>query len=283
MHSGLILIFVTTFSGATLTWFGALLGICSPSAIWPAGIIGGIIGATGYYVKQNVINVLSNRTHTIRNKIEKMARDVGDIHGVVRIAPYTQRLPLTLGGGWAMTGDALALLTREAIIRKPKIVVEFGSGASTLVLGQIVASYGGQVFSFDHDSAWADRTRKQIQALDLGSCVKVFHAPLTDLDLDSSKTDWYNAPSIMQLGLEKIDFLVVDGPPKSSGKIYARFPALPFMSAKLTADALIFVDDAKREEEKNMVTEWINRYPEWQAEFYDTVDGVCLLRRAGQK
>lgn len=78
--------------------------------------------------------------------------DLGDVHGLVRLAPYLQKLPLPIGGGWVLSGDAATLLARQALSRNSNVILELGSGVSTLILGQILRNKGqGRLRSIDHD------------------------------------------------------------------------------------------------------------------------------------
>lgn len=269
-------------SGAFLTAMGAAIGWTPAAAIWPVGVVCAAAGALAYQIRQSLAQMVDNRTRTLRDKLERLHRDVGDIHGLVRLQPYTQHLPLPMGGGWALTGDSAALLVRETLLRQPRTIVELGSGVSTLLLGQVLKQRGsGRLLSIDHDRQWAERTRRQACLLGLEEYVTVVDAPLHPLSLDGRSYDWYSIPSaaLDALGGE-VDLLVVDGPPQGADtSLIARHPALPVLADRLSSDAWIFVDDAKRPTETAMVEGWIQRFPGWLANRYDTIDGVCLLTR----
>ncbi|MGC2049358.1 MAG: class I SAM-dependent methyltransferase, partial [Gallionella sp.] len=154
--------------GGGMTALGTSLGFTSFSAIWPVMITCGVVGALIHNAKQAVTGLMDNRTYTLRNRLERIRRDIGDIHGLVRLGAYTQDLPLPIGGGWALTGDAVALLARVALVRKPEAILELGSGVSTLILGQILKRNGrGRLLSVDHDPMWANQTREYVEFLGL--------------------------------------------------------------------------------------------------------------------
>lgn len=129
-------------AGAGVTAVGASLEITTPDAIWPVLAVCAVVGALVHEAKQSITDMIDNRLGTLKNRVEKIRRDVGDIHGLVRLGPYTQDLPLPMGGGWALTGDSAALLAREVLARKPETILELGSGVSTLILGQILKRNG---------------------------------------------------------------------------------------------------------------------------------------------
>lgn len=270
--------------GGSITALGASLGLTTYGAVWPVLSTCAILGALVHHAKQSLAGLVENRTHTLRNRVERMRRDVGDVHGLVRLAPYTHELPLPVGGGWALTGDSAALLAREALDRKPSVVVELGSGASTLILGQILKKNGhGRLLSVDHDPMWANQTRRQVEFLGLQDVVTVLDAPLKPMTVNGEAHQWYDIPSNCLDELGKIDLLFVDGPPQShDSAVQARYPAFPVLGEHLAGDALIFVDDAHRPTESGMVKRWIADKKEWEPRWFDTIDGVCMLTRKGK-
>lgn len=264
---------------AALMALGFVLELSSAQLIWPAFATGFMLGLVGQHLKSSLLAAIDNRAQTLRRKLEHVHRGLGDVHGLVRLGPYTERLPLPFGGGWALTGDSAAILAREVILGKPKTVVELGSGVSTLVVGQILARQGtGKLISVDHDAEWAARTRANVVELGLESVVTVIHAPLTQVDSGGRQSKWYGLDPDLLASVDQIDFLIVDGPPqKNREKTATRFPAFPVFRDKLSRKAIVFVDDAARSTESSMIKEWLGLYDGWKAEFYDTVDGVSLL------
>jgi predicted O-methyltransferase YrrM len=268
-------------AGGGITALGASLGLTPFAAIWPALAVCTVIGALVHNAKQSSTDLMDNRTHTLRKRLERVRRDVGDIHGLVRLGPYTQDLPLPIGGGWALTGDSAALLAREVLTRRPGTILELGSGVSTLILGQIVKKGGqGRVLSVDHDPGWASQTRRYVEFLGLDDVVTVVDAPLKALALGSQTFNWYDIPQSELDKLGAIDLLLVDGPPQSQDiSQAARHPAFPVLQQRLSHNALVFVDDAHRSMESQMVRQWMAEDPGWSEQWFDTVDGVCLLTR----
>ncbi|MCL4738381.1 MAG: class I SAM-dependent methyltransferase [Burkholderiaceae bacterium] len=266
------------------TWAGALLGITVAEAVWPTAIACGLVGWLAQSAKQALGGMVDNRTATLRRRLENLQRDVGDIHGLVRLQPYTQRLPLPMGGGWALTGDSAAILVREALLRRPRSVLELGSGVSTLLLGQVLKDAGGgRLLSIDHDPVWAERTRRQVELLGLNDVVTVLDAPLKSVEVDGRHYDWYDIAADRLASLGPVDLLMIDGPPPASHQpLGARYPALPLLRSCLAPDSLVFVDDAKRATVSATIDRWLAADSGWSAQRFDTVDGVCLLFRADE-
>ena len=56
----------------------------------------------------------------------------------------------------------LALLHRAVLKRRPKVVLEFGVGFSTLVLGHALRQVGGHLWTVDASQQWLDNTRAKL-------------------------------------------------------------------------------------------------------------------------
>jgi predicted O-methyltransferase YrrM len=249
--------------------------------VWPVLIVCFVLGTVAHNAKQAVTSLVDDRTRALGKRVEGMYRDIGDIHGLVRLGPYTQELPLPIGGGWALTGHSAALLAREMLVRQPENILELGSGVSTLVVGQILKRRGkGRLISVDHDPVWADQTRRYVEFLALQDVVTVIDAPLKEVALQDHPLKWYDIPAPQLDAMGPIDFLLVDGPPQPRDTlVQARYPAFPMLRDRLAPSATIFVDDVNRSTEAAMVERWRSEDPAWQAQKFDTVDGVALLTR----
>lgn len=268
-------------AGGAITGAGAVLGFAPGELVWPVMAVCAVTGGLVHNAKHAITDMIDNRAFTLRSRMETMQRDMGDIHGLVRLQPYTADLPLPIGGGWALTGDSAAILVREALSRQSKTVLELGSGASTLLLGQVLKRRGeGRLLSIDHDPVWARRTRQYVDFLGLQDYVTVVDAPLKTQTLAGDSFDWYDIPAKDLDVLGPIDLLLVDGPPQSkTDPKAARSPAFALLRQRLSPRALVFVDDASRQTERSMVERWLAEAPEWTAQWFHTVDGVCLLTR----
>lgn len=268
-------------AGGGITAIGASLGLTAFDAVWPVLATCAVVSALVYNAKQSTTGLMDNRMHTLKNRVDRIRRDVGDIHGLVRLGPYTQDLPLPMGGGWALTGDSAALLAREVLARKPGTILELGSGVSTLIIGQILKKTGqGRLLSIDHDPAWANQTRRYVEFLGLQDFVSVVEAPLKSIALGNQTYHWYDIPGSSLDGLGPIDLLLVDGPPQPRDNPQAaRYPAFPLLRERLSLKAMVFVDDSSRTTESDMVGRWMAEEPGWRDRWFDTVDGVCLLTK----
>lgn len=214
----------------------------------------------------------------LTRRLDQLDDQIAETQGLVQLTRFNDCYPMPFGGGWALTADAGALLVREVALRRPRVVVELGSGVSTLLVGRMLKEAGeGMVYSLDHDSAWAERTRAHVRACGLQDHVVVIDAPLQRQRFGAEEYEWYQVPDSV-LALQDINLLIVDGPPQSlSPQGIPRFPALPTFGPRLSAGALIFVDDAARPQEQRMINEWMKLEPTLDKWMVQTVPGTCLL------
>jgi predicted O-methyltransferase YrrM len=225
------------------------------------------------------IDSISERFNTQKNRLENLERTLAEVHGLSQLTRFNIPFPLPFGGGWALTADTASIVAREIILARPNLVLELGSGTSTILTAKLLKEQGsGKIISLDHDPKWANKTRQLLKAAGLDDVATVYDAPLTEYELDGRSYNWYQLPDGFS-DFEKFDILTVDGPPmKSNSDGMARYPAIPILFDRLSDRATIFVDDAKRDDEQTMVKAWLNKHPDWKREFYSTADGLVILR-----
>lgn len=159
--------------------------------------------------------------------------------------------PLPPTRGWAASPDLLLLLYRLTLEKKPALIVECGSGVSTVVLAKAAATYGGRVVSLDHDPAYCLATQSELQRQGLSADVRL--APLVHTD----QGPWYDLGAVGDLS--DIELLFVDGPPAATGP-QARFPALPLLVQRCAPTLTVVLDDTARPDEHEIGERWAASY-----------------------
>lgn len=182
-------------------------------------------------------------------------------------------LPPTRGG--CASPDFLLLLSRHIRKSEPVHVIECGSGTSTVVLARCLQLNGhGHVHSLEHDTAYAEHTKIELKRLGLSEWATVITAPLSPLELSHDSWHWYSADGLPNI---EFDMLVVDGPPRTIGRL-ARYPALPVLASKLAEGAIIWVDDAERDDEQQMIARWLEEFPDFKVKHYACEKGCASLQ-----
>lgn len=179
--------------------------------------------------------------------------------------------------GWAVSPDALNLLVQEFLAVRPSLVVECGSGSSTLFLGLVAKKFGvdTRIVALDHDADYAAKTNRLLAAHGVDDIAAARLAPLTDVTTDRAAQPWYDPATLTDLN--DIGLLFVDGPPTAIGEL-ARYPVLPVLWDRLAAGASIVLDDTDRAGETEVIALWEQAHPELVGENFRTEKGTYILR-----
>ena len=201
---------------------------------------------------------LHARTGWLQRKVaESVAIGTRQVDGLLNLhAVATPRVPLVPSDGWAAGPDLLSLLVHLVTVHRPPVVVELGSGTSSVWLGYAVERYGGRVISLDHDEAFATASRRAVENHRLGATVEVRHAPLVPVTVGDWDGRYYHLAALD--GVPRIDLLVVDGPPGDLQPC-SREPAVPLLRDRFAAAALVVLDDAGRQDEAELMARWRER------------------------
>ena len=76
---------------------------------------------------------------------------------------------LEIDGVWSILPDTAHFLYCLVQELQPKYILEFGSGVSTAVIAKSASSYGGYVYSLEHQKVWLERTQSMCQACSLNN------------------------------------------------------------------------------------------------------------------
>ena len=189
--------------------------------------------------------------------------------------------PLPPAGGMAGSPDFLKVLSDHVLARRPGVVVECGSGLSTVVVARSLQLNGdGHIFSLDHHARYADQTRLELQRQDLSRWGTVIDAPLIEHRISGKALRWYDIGSLPS---KPIDLLIIDGPPANTGT-EPRYPAGPILFSRLAPNGAVFIDDAGRPEEVTVVNRWRAQFPHltFETNSYDFQKGLCIAKNTAE-
>lgn len=160
-------------------------------------------------------------------------------------------------------GAALISLIREI---RPRLVVEAGSGVSTLILAYGLKGIGqGRLVSLEEDAEYADTTRRRLREHGLESLASVMHAPLKRVAVGGREATWYDLDTLG--AVRDIDLMVIDGPRQDRRPTkHVRYPALPLLFARMSEHAAVILDDCNRRDEQEIVERWLREYTVFRAE-----------------
>ena len=163
-----------------------------------------------------------------------------------------------LNPGWQLSSQAMQEVVRHVLVDQPKLVVECGSGASTMWIGRALRRVGdGRVVALENSADWVGIVTGLLHPEGLTN-VEVRHAPMEPIEVAGHQEQWYSATVLADV--EEIDLLLVDGPPGRTNKL-ARYPAVPALRDKLRPGATIMLDDCHRRDEKETLRRWLAEVP----------------------
>lgn len=191
------------------------------------------------------------------------------------------RAPLPPMRGWTVSPDFANTLISQILENRPKIILELGSGLSTLVSAYCLEEIGqGKIISIDHEKEYATKTLEALSTHKLREFVEIRYAPLTKISLDKEEWHWYDMSAFTEI--QCVDLLVIDGPPADFGSM-VRYPALPLLDHLLSDNAVILVDDANRVGESKMVEKWLKQFSNMHLEFVSNEKGIFILKKVPLK
>lgn len=191
-----------------------------------------------------------------------------------RLVPMPR--PMPRAGAWAASEDLLLWLVGEVLRRRPALIVDLGSGQSSVWMAAALKESGapGRVVAIDHDADYAEATRQLAADQGLSRWLDVRHAPLVSVTIEGRTMEFYDPDALADL--EGIDLLSIDGPP-GSGTEQARWPALPLLRARLAPGAQVVLDDLIRRDEQEIIAEWAQLFPEMSLRQFDFEKGAAVF------
>ncbi len=158
-------------------------------------------------------------------------------------------------GSWKADAALLDIIADTVLERRPETVVEFGMGATTLVIARALEmNGGGRLVSFDQHEEYVGSVRDWLSEYELEADLR--HAPLIATSKDWPGR-WYMHGSLP----DRIDLLIIDGPP------WAVHPfgrgAADSVFERIPSGGVILMDDGARPGERIIARRWRKRWPDF--------------------
>jgi hypothetical protein len=175
-------------------------------------------------------------------------------------------------GGFAASADFLIIVAEYILLARPAIVVEFGCGATTLVVARCLQlNGGGRLISYEHDAVFSRIT--QARAARLGLQTDIRTVPLESGSSTEDPGQWYRTDGLP----ERVDCAIVDGPP-SAIHPETRSSAGTVLFPRLSPGGAFFLDDADRPGERRCETRWRAAFPGLEFTRIQTEKGTLVVR-----
>jgi hypothetical protein len=175
-------------------------------------------------------------------------------------------------GSWKADTGLLRLLVDHVLTHKPALVVEFGAGASTLVLARALQQAGGgTLISFDQHPDFVDATRQWLA--DYGLEGDIRPAPLRPSP-DGWPGLWYDHAPLPS----GVELMLIDGPPWCIHPLTRGAAASEF--DHVAPGGTIMLDDAARPGERLVARRWRKLRPDFDFELDKSgTKGTLIGRR----
>jgi hypothetical protein len=148
--------------------------------------------------------------------------------------------------GWSAPEEYLISCLRNALTCNGPIL-ECGTGLTTILVGVIAQKHNNAMWSLEHLQEWGDRVEKYLKRYRIDSLRVSVRALKNYADYS-----WYDPP--LDLMPDSFALIICDGPP--GGTRGGRYGLAPILGERLRPGCVILLDDAAREQEKEIAARW---------------------------
>ncbi|MBA1204438.1 methyltransferase FkbM [Pseudomonas capeferrum] len=231
---------------------------------------------------------------TIKKEMLNTAQQLEAFLGIQNFLNHGERLPGM--HGWPISPDFALYLIELIDGHQYDLILEFGSGTSTVLMAKTLARIDRQrsrkvatvQVAFEHLEQYHVQTLGNLTQAGLANAVQLTLAPLVPFLAPNGNTYAYYdcnvklaelAGQMSAAGLKIL--MIVDGPPGSTGK-HARYPAVPAVLKHFKGAALdIVLDDYIRDDEKEVARMWVDEiesiYPSVTLSARKLEKDACLI------
>jgi predicted O-methyltransferase YrrM len=225
------------------------------------------------FVKSQLDRYFGQFAH--RSDLENLRRQMACVAELQSAIPGP--VPFGKLGGWTISADALAIIARDIRKRRSPTVVEFGSGVSTILLAALLRAMGrGRLITIEHDLDYLKVVDSDLFAHGLKSVVDLRHLPMVSFSAAPPFAACHSY-DLCQLDAQ-FDVALVDGPITAKFGAATRLAPLEWCVSKLNPSGSIYLDDAERAEERQIVAALCALHPEIEVEFLDTEKGLVRVK-----
>jgi hypothetical protein len=208
-------------------------------------------------LQKNASRILKNPNCLVPSEVQclRTGKTINDSQ-VAKIVSGVESTP------WRLADDTINWLVNYLYHERPAVVLEFGSGLSTVwlceVLGRIHGPNGFRMLSVEQDTEELERTTRRLNGLGEFHACRVIHAPLMEARIADRPTFFYDlgGSSSDFAWLGKAEFVLVDGP-FAPGP--CREGTLSQACTYLRPGARFMMDDALREKELFTGVMWVKK------------------------
>jgi SAM-dependent methyltransferase len=182
----------------------------------------------------------------------------------------------SLCGTWSIGEEAFTRIEQSMREVNPRVIVEFGSGASSVRLAK--AFPDSQVLSLENDAEFFQQSLDC--AREHGTAPERLRIELRPLSFRRIATGIYETYSAGPFP-DQIDAVLIDGPPHWTKR--GREACFYDIAARLRIGGRIYLDDYRREQEKLIARNWLRCYPSaFRMSEIASGHGVCVMEKVAE-
>jgi len=187
------------------------------------------------------------------------------------------RDPLVFTSGWSLGEQAYRAIHNDLVQHDARMIVEFGSGTSTLRLSRDLPS--ATILSLESEPQFRQQTRSQLKELGGGARVEVALRPIIWQRHSLGFFRSYQPGSFPR----DVDAVLIDGPPITTRR--GREACLYQVFRYTRIGARIYLDDYCRQAEQQIVRNWLRAYPRelMQCTTFAVDHQVAVLEKVGER
>lgn len=176
---------------------------------------------------------------------KKHTYSINEIKSYEIIKEYypSKYFPIT---SFSVSSQLIHHILNDITINKPKRIIEFGSGISTIAINNFLEKekISAEFISIDNSEEWQKNIEQYISN---NHMVRFYSFDILD-DPNDTNSFWYQIPLESNLRKLKYDLVLIDGPRSKTG-VNTRSGAMKFLTDNLHRNSIIFIDDTDRSQE----------------------------------
>jgi hypothetical protein len=214
-------------------------------------------------------------TEVVARHTEYLGRQVEALQNLYAVLPVARRVPPM--STWPAPPDTVLYVVERLVSDRPSLVVECGSGGSTLWLALAVSNFAleARIVALESTPERADQTNELLAAHGVQELVDVRHAAIEPMEVDGGVVHWYSRPAWSDL--DRIGLVVV-GTCRVAGEGEV-LGAVTLLGERVLRDGLVVIDERIGASAHEDVDRWLAVTPAFRQEPRPFESGPRVLHR----
>lgn len=217
-------------------------------------------------MKKSILDILTplRRRFIATNELQMKTRlMVEESMALTRISGLIKGIDFVPHSNYSLSSVNLLHIINDILINKKSEIIELGPGYSSIIISKLIKykKIRLNITCIESNYSWLSLVKEEIFNDGTSDSFTFIHAPLENYENDyNMKIKWYDKRIVESVFTKKYDIFIIDGPEGGFDEIkYSRYPSLFYIESCLNEFGSIYIDDAKREGEKFLISEIENK------------------------